>query len=228
MNVKVYVIYHDDESRKKVEQLEIYPQIELIQVEQSKYFESDIFRLMRKREIDWKYLDYVGIITYKIFELLPGFKFSDLLKEIAGDYDVYSLFNSKNDKLLKQAEKYHPGFSIRWNNLLVQLGYQSESVAVDPTVIFFRNWWVAKSSLVLSYIDLVEKIRNILDDPNEPLYSSFYDNSRYSGNITSEKLKMMCHRPHYTFHAFILERLPCWFFHISGATVKKSSLGRSI
>ena len=78
--------------------------------------------------------------------------------------------------------------------------------------IFWNNYWMCKSNILNNYIDFFINFVNIIDK-NIELTNLINLNAYYGGNLNSEQLLKITGFPYYTYHCFILERLPCFYFN---------------
>ena len=163
---------------------------------------------------DWKDFDYVGTLSWKASQkirLLDMDKLGNILDVLP--FDVVPFYVS-NLELLKASNWSHPDFKKIWITIIRNLGY-SEDIAVDDSIIpFYCNYWITKPDLMLKYIEFFNKAKSLIDT-NEDIQGYISNDSGYVGALSRERCQELFGKPYYTYHPFIYERLPCFYFWIS-------------
>ena len=171
-------------------------------------FESNFFNYLNSHQNEWINKKYVGLITYSIADKISVFDFNELSQK---DTDVISFNNYYLTTMVKHAEVRHKNFIYIWKYILNKLGYDSNDCVSDDIPSYFNNYWMAKPEWMLKYIAFFNKAINIIENDDE-ISSYLYQNSNYNGKLPPNKLIEISGKPYYTFHPFIIERLPCFFF----------------
>lgn len=214
-NVCIYVTYHSEESKQTVRHLEDYPNIfRFVLLPNDKYFENAVFQY-HLDNLD-KVQDYecVGHVTYSYQNKGPGYDFDLLASKylLSNACDFVALRSAKLHNLYKFAETWHPGFLKVWERLIYLLGYGDFRKYPVP-YSFYCNYWMTKKDTFTKYAHLVVRAMKLMD--TDPLLKDLSNrDSGYQGTMKTlpkEKLIAMTGYPYYTFHPFVLERLPCFF-----------------
>jgi hypothetical protein len=219
----IYCLFYDDASRVKAQALErLYPQsVRLLKVGQDLYYEGQAFRMLMERADEWKDKSYVGTIAYSFVEKC-GVMF-DLDKVVAHAaaqaVDVVAFLPTFTD-MLQQANDCHPKFQELWHCLLcLGMGF-AYGQAHDRNIRgFYCNYWMARPSWMLSWIAFYLRAQHILDTAGGEFKERLYSDANYSGKLPCAALTAISGRPYYTYHPFLMERLPCFFFHHHNASL---------
>ena len=219
-NILIYVLYHDDESYNIANKLKFHPWAKLHKLNTTKYYESYFFNNLLEKQDEWINKKYVGTFTYSIINKIPICNPNELAKL---DYDVISFNNYIILPMIKQAEYSHPGFINIWSYILQKLG--CSDYLSDEIPCYFNNYWMARPKLMIEYINFFKSVINIMETDSN-LQTALNQNTGYKGNLTSQQLINISGKPYYTFHPFILERLPCYFFWSSRSTGRRGGGNR--
>lgn len=206
MSIKCYVCHHEtEESRLIVEEvLRRFQYMLPYKLNSTKMFESEFFMNV---DID-ESSKYIGMLTYRVTSrshvlmLNIGYILSYC------DTDVVSVNYNRSDTLTK-AEFFHSGFKNIWVQLMKKIlpDLSEKDVWNDEIPMFYNNYWFAKPKVILEYREFLKKAVDALEEIPE-----VYLDSGYSvGNTPKEALEKITGKPYYTFHSFVLERLPCIF-----------------
>jgi hypothetical protein len=134
----------------------------------------------------------------------------------SNDADVISFINT-NQSLVEQAKYHTPLFLKAWTILLQKMGYETTVSLSKEIPLFVCNCWIAKPQWMERYIDFAMHAMSLI--MTDPLLKDLcYNDSKYNaGNLCTDKLILISGKPFYTFHPFLLERLPCFFFWVNNA-----------
>ena len=112
-----------------------------------------------------------------------------------------------------------------WEELLTKMGFEREDV-LDPNIPFFPcNSWMGTPGFVKRYKAFALKTAAFIEDDPE-LHFRAYQNAYYAGRMSKQALAAISGGyPWYTYHAFIFERLPCFFAWITNTKVYATSFG---
>ena len=218
-DILIYILYHNQESYNMASRFLKFKWAKLRKIYSTKYFESIVFLYLDKNRDEWINKKFVGFLTYNSYKKTILFDIEYLVNEYS-NYDVISFNNYYNSPLLIQAESVHPSFINIWEQLLLLLNYDLNDILSLKIPLFFNNYWMAKPLWLSKYIDFYKNIIYIMENNNNIKYL-LYNNSNYTGKLLEYPtiLIKMCGRPYYTFHPFILERLPCFFFWVHKAKI---------
>lgn len=232
--MSIYIIYHDNASSVKANELctlwqkenvAVYP---ILVSKNSILFENQIFDELKKRKDEWQHKDYVGITSYSMMDKLKNFskqeiqlKWGKILGHLKSeDIDVASIYNVNFKKkehpisLIESTVFQHGlNFIKAWENILFAMNYNKADIYDKDVKGFLCNWWVAKPTRMQEYIDFFDKVNSHVNKSKLAkqlvMENSFYE----SGHLSKTDLIEQFNIPHYPLYPFILERLPCFFFH---------------
>jgi hypothetical protein len=219
----IYVICHNEHSLaiagKTVQNISW---AKPVLIRSTKYFESIVYMDMFPFHYnEWKDLDYVGSISYKI-AAATQFGFEQLSTLIAvghaAGYDVIPFVRS-NHNLIKTAVVSHPQtFAPAWYALLEALEF-SDTVASNHSAnlkAFYRNAFVCRpAEMLLLSTSMSTAIMKV--NMNSALSHLFEQDSHYKGE-KSVSLRIFG-KTYYELHPFVFERLPVFFFNMMQARV---------
>lgn len=218
-DILIYILYHNQESYVMASRFLKFKWAKLRKIYSTKYFESIVFLYLDKNRDEWINKKFVGFLTYNSYKKTILFDIEYLVNEYS-NYDVISFNNYYTSPLLIQAESVHPSFINIWEQLLLLLNYDLNDILSLKIPLFFNNYWMAKPKWLSKYIEFYINILYIMENNNNIKYL-LYKNSNYTGKLLEYPtvLIKMCGRPYYTFHPFIIERLPCFFFWVNKAKI---------
>jgi hypothetical protein len=203
----IYIAYHDDNSYEKIKQYDNHPAFKLIKINQTKYFESDIFNYLNDNQKEWKDKKYVGIVTYS-FERKRNMTLLEVLERINNTPYNNNIFYF--NKLEKYKSFRHGNMDLIIDMTLTNLGMYSDYK--NKELIFYSNYFVTTPYLMLAYISFLNECKRIFEF--EPFSSLLYEDAKYyEGVLHKDKLLQMTGKPYYTHHCFVVERLPCIYFN---------------
>lgn len=218
-DILIYILYHNHESYKLALNFKKFKWAKLRKIYSSKYFESNIFLYLDNNRNEWINKKFVGILTYNSYKKVKLFDI-DLLAKKYHNYDLIPFNNYYNNPLLVVSEYYHPSFINIWEKLLLLMNYDINDILSLKIPAFYNNYWMAKPEWIIKYIDFYKKVIYIMENNND-VKNMLNQNSKYMGKLLEypEILIKICSRPYYTFHPFIIERLPCFFFWVHKAKI---------
>lgn len=187
------------------------------------YLESVMyFHTLQSRQGEWEHADYVGTISHSADTKIQSLDLNRTIQP-AKDIDAEVVcFMYRGDPLLGAAEKWHPGFTEIWSGALESMGYTKESCLSPSIPSFYANYWCATPPMMMQYMNFFKKFKFALETV-ESIQFRLWSDSGYLergveiARLTREKCMCIWGQPWYTFHAFICERVPCFFFHHIGA-----------
>lgn len=205
---QVHLCFHDGVENFVESVLYRHPYMIPYRLHSTKYFESEFFMNV---DVDMS-ADYIGMVTYSIVHKPNIFK-TNILKILESATEDIVAFHVLPSERIEETDKDHPKFTRIWKRLAEKLGVSPE--CHEP--MFFCNYWVAKPEVVKKYQEFIKKAVELLEEDSE----NVYDDACYvSGKLSKEKLIEITGRPHYTYHPFVLERLPCLFTHVNSFSVR--------
>ena len=93
------------------------------------------------------------------------------------------------------------------------MGYPGHQILSRTIPLVQCNYWMAKPELMQDYINFAKKIKQRMDETSDGgLQALLYSDSQYRGQLSKERLVQISGKPYYTYHPFICERLPGFFF----------------
>jgi hypothetical protein len=205
----VYCLYHDSEKSEKYTNiiLEKYKWMIPYKLNSTLHFENEIILNM---DIDISKL-YVGQVTYNLardkFDIFEYINIEKLLE--TANTDVVTLYHNPYETIKQQ----NSTFINIWTRLLKKLLPEHIYVISDSIKLFYCNFWFAKPEVMKEYQEFLKRAIVLLEEDPE-----VYEDSGYvsQSNIPKERLIQISGKPYYTYHPFILERLPCVFFWYRG------------
>jgi hypothetical protein len=91
---------------------------------------------------------------------------------------------------------------------------------IEPTIPIHSNYFIAKKDIYVKYVNEVLKPAVELLETDEYLVSKIFNDANYPAGLNKEDLKKYTGLEHYTFHAFVLERLlSVWLENNNNITV---------
>ena len=121
------------------------------------------------------------------------------------------------------------GFEVLdvWVALLTRMGYHRQDVLNTSIPLFPTNAWMATPDFMSKYQAFAREAQMAIEDDVD-LHIRMYEDAKYNGHMSPQLLaELSGGYPFYTMHAFIFERLPCFFAWISNTKVYAVSLGGS-
>jgi hypothetical protein len=221
-DILIYILYHNQESYIMATKFLKFKWAKLRKIYSTKYFESIVFLYLDKNRDEWINKKFVGFLTYNSYTKMMLFDIEYLVNKYS-DYDLIAFNNNYNKPLLIQAETVHPSFINIWEQILLLLNYDINDILSLKMPLFYNNYWMAKPSWLSKYIEFYKNILYIMEN-NKNIKYLLYKNSKYTGKLLEypEILIKICGRPYYTFHPFIIERLPCFFFWAHKAKIHQA------
>ena len=173
---------------------------------------------------------YVGFLSWKARDKLrplPSLRFITekiLSSAHAPPPDVlyFSRASPNPSKtMLENACACHPQFKELWVALLTQLGYSSEDALRGNIPFIAYNYWIASVSWAQRYRDFMLRVVDVLSSwgTTSKMGRILHSDSNYKGRLSTEEKIQIFGFPHYTYHPFLLERLPGFFFFKEGANM---------
>ena len=212
--IRIYVLCYNEITKQSA--LREYGDKEwakVLYIETTALLENIMYdKLLLENYEDWKDFDYVGTISWKASHkiILPDMvSLSEHLDSIP--YDIISFYTLQQN-LVEHGTYYHPKFKSLWLKMFRNMDISDEQ-ALDPSIpAFFCNYWITTPTLMLKYIEFFKKSKDILDNSAD-IQEEIYEDSTYNGGtLSNEKCIELFGKPYFTYHVFLYERLPCFFF----------------
>jgi hypothetical protein len=214
MKIIIYVLCYDEYTENVSRCVYgIYPWCRIFRMpEPSVYLEFSMYtRYLQELRSEWADADFVGTLSWKAYQkVLIG----DIAEAIAsaGGKSFVPFFLYRGNALA-QANHAHPLFSRIWVRLLSRMGYPGHQILSRTIPLVQCNYWMAKPDLMQEYINFAKKIKQRMDETSDGgLQALLYSDSQYRGQLSKERLVQISGKPYYTYHPFICERLPGFFF----------------
>jgi hypothetical protein len=225
-NTLLYIVYHDEESKKRAEKYEKEPWARLMFIESTKYLESDAYRVLAGREEEWRDKAYVGVIKHSFEDKTSLFDFAALC-EVSGA-DVLTFVGPESHSpdtqgmsMVRTARRCHMFFPTIWAHVLVtRMGLEETKVFSEDIPAFYSNFWIARTPLFKEYLRIYGIVRDIMER-DELIRPVLFQNAAYFQHIDTERLTQIMGVPYYPYHPFIMERLPCLVFWLLGANIQQ-------
>lgn len=219
--MKVFQIYFEHDQLAGLEK-EFFP---YYNYDCSVYFENSVIRELIEIGAH-KRSEYFGVVSYKLRTKL-GFtkdnwrnnknianistqdftpkQFNEQLYK--GKPDAMSFQRHVPHDCITVADGFHPGFKKHWIELMSKIGYKWEPTQFQD--VFYCNYQVVKSDIYGRYVK--ELLAPAMDEME--MMSGLYDRCHYPNSLPTN-LKEKWGVDHYTFHAFLCERMFTYFAHI--------------
>lgn len=220
--MKVYQIYFDKEQYKELEP----SYIPYFNPKCTVFFEAEVIRKLVEagEHLD---TDYFGVVSYKLrsklgyikenwknnknianistAEFTPEKFEEELMKHKP---DVMSFQRHAPHDPVAVANQFHPGFKSFWEAIMKGIGYQWIPERYEDIV--YCHYMVMKPELYQRYVkEMLAPAMDFMKGMPE-----LYNDSGYRRGLLPENLKKEWGINHYSFHAFLTERMPSYFIHI--------------
>lgn len=224
-SILLYLVYHDESSRKVAEKYMSYPWARLLYIPSTKYLESIAYHMVKDLEHEWRDKEYVGVLKYSFEGKTPFYDFEAICAQ--DSYDLFTFVgpdhhapSTQHLSMIQNAVSYHPLFSTIWAHLLIACCRIDGSDAFSNEIpAFYSNYWIARTLYFKEYLAFFETVYQLMEtDPNiKPLLEQ--DSCYSERHISEEKLQQIMGAPFYKYYPFLMERLPCFFFWKVGAHI---------
>ena len=200
-----------------------FPWAKPIMIPTTFYLESVMYTtILQRRRTEWEHAEYVGTIAHtavqKLYDLSGIY---DTLRHASNEHGDVAAFLYRGDSLLAAAEKWHPGFLRIWAASLRYLGFPLDKVMSEEIPSYYCNYWAATPETMKDYIQFFKSFTHALE--TLPFVSDeVWNDSSYSGRgpdiagLSSDQCMKIWGVEHYPFHPFVCERIPCFFFWVTG------------
>lgn len=217
MTTKIFLAYHNED----ISQFN-HPDIIPIKLDQTEYFESEIFRMLTPDMIPDA--DYIGLITPSIFRKVPSLTIETLFTQKPDPFAKLSLWlpDALCDSI---AVKYHGQmYMVIYLWLLEQLNIPM--TIVNKYTAFYCNMWITKRPIFLEYLSLAKQAIKCLDSPPPHIQYALKTDSLYPGRLIGTGiLEKRFGKPYYPWQPFIMERLICAFAYLKETNGQSSLEG---
>jgi hypothetical protein len=191
--------------------------------------ESIVFQMLAEKEYldDWnrEEIEFVGILKYNFQEKMPFYDFPALCDAESAEWDTWTFVNNHEDNyqlpnpsMITYAGICHTLFPVLWF-LIFHPEVPLEKLFSPEIPAFYSNAWIVKKpvfhSLLTKWMPFAFQRMQC-----EPLQTLFYNNANYLQRLPEIRLKEIMKVPYYTYHCFVLERIPCLAFWIQGARIR--------
>jgi hypothetical protein len=218
-------LYHDRRSEQLAAFFKRYPWAHFHKLGKSIYFEAAFWPVLLMREHEWADKNYVGFASYSLVrkQSLTTFPMASIIQSAHGA-DVVTFYKFSDVGMITHAMQYHTHFEEVWLALLSKMGYAKHDILSVDIPFYPCNCWMAKPEWMKKFLMFAQKAVYIME--NDPLVRRLcFQNSNHTSNLTKKQLIEISGKPYYTYHPFITERLPCFFFWIEKAKVYDTNAG---
>lgn len=214
MKIIIYILCYDEYTENVSKCVYgMYPWCRVFRIpEPSVYLEFSMYTIyLPQLQSEWADADFVGTLSWKAFKKVLLDDVNAVI-EAAGENPFVPFFLYRGNALA-QATHAHPLFSRIWVRVLSRLGYPGHQIMSRTIPLVQCNYWMAKPELMRMYIDFAKKLKQRMDTPNDSgLRALLYSDSQYRGQLSKERLTEIFGKPYYTYHPFVCERMPGFFF----------------
>jgi len=150
--------------------------------------------------------DNIGFLTPNVFRKCGFRSINDLFKISVAENTIVGFYRLIHN-VLQQAHQFHGSTFIHlWNDILKRMNY-AEFVNRDFRGSF-SNLWVTKREIAINYIHFIRSVIETMKRTTGREASLLHSKINYpGGRLSSEILQRRTGYPHYTFHAFLCERM---------------------
>ena len=217
MKIRIYVLCYSDDTYIKA--TELYGQKEwakVVYIKSTVLFESIMYdSWLEENYDDWKDFDYVGTISWKApFKIrMPDIdKLAVFLENNKDNYDIAAFYHIDMN-MIDRTTYYHPKFRTLWIKILSKLGYSIDQILNNNIKGFYCNYWITTPKLMLDYINFFKKVKNVINNYQD-IQDDLWSDSKFQSTtlLTPEQCMQKFGIPHYPYHPFIYERMPCVYF----------------
>jgi hypothetical protein len=204
-SIKIFLLYNDEDISAFN-----HPDIIPVKLNQSKYFESEFFRMIEPEHIPD--VENIGIITPSLFKKCNGITLDSLLKMRPNPY-IVKLY-SMNEPSENQATHYHGIFFIvLWSWILEQ--YDISYLNFNEYASFYSNLWITRRDLFIEYLSFAKNTMKLIDNAPLRIKEVLETNPNYGhAKISTSVLELRFGKTYYPWEPFLMERLICLFIHL--------------
>lgn len=222
-SVRIFIISYDDYTENYAKKYLKYSWAYPIRLNKTtKYLEAIMYHEWLEQNYDlWKDFDYVGTLSWKFDQKIHIPNMTHILNTCKlRNIDIYPFYVIQNLPNLNYTfnNRCPKELKFIWVHLLKKLGYNEEKSLSINAKQFYSNYWICKRELMLDYCTFCKTVKDTLENSNE-LEEYVNSDSKYGGKLPIERLLKIFGKPYYTFHPFIFENLPCFYFWIKGFNI---------
>lgn len=172
---------------------------------------------------------FIGVIRYDYKRnVAPSCcDFGKVAEIMHGSYDVVGLypFAQQNHNMYQFAETCHPGFMVAWERLMKALGENDWAKHKDGAApaAFYCNMWMMKADKLAEFQGFLRRALEVMDSDAE-LVKLLNVDSKYKDVLVfldrNKAREVYGGVEYYPLHAFIQERLVCYWVHSRGLRLK--------
>jgi hypothetical protein len=210
MTTKIFLAYHDED----ISNFD-HPDIIPIKLDQTEYFESEIFRMLTPDMIPEA--DNIGIITPSIFKKVPELTIDLLFSKTPDPFTKFLVWmeHLPCDSLAVICHGQMYMVINMW--LLQQLNIPLN--ITNQYSGFYSNMWITKRELFVEYLALAKRAIKCMDNCPPHIQYALRTDPLYNGSLMGTGiLETRFGRPYYPWQPFIMERLICAFAHLKQAS----------
>jgi hypothetical protein len=200
----IYLLYNDEDISRFS-----HPQIIPLKIKtQNEFFESEAFREITTLP-DVK---NIGFITPAFFRK-QKLTLDELFIKIGSNRlpHTIGLVEAEENRLAFLTKFHGENFIKIWRWLITELGYSAH--INDDFKGFSANMWVSNREFVHNFIKVARKAMDLCENAPNHIKELLYSDTHYNGSIKHKCLEKFG-VPHYPFHPFIIENLPCFLAHL--------------
>jgi hypothetical protein len=209
MTTKIFLpYYHEDISEFN------HPDIIPIKLDQTEYFESEIFRMLTPDMIP--NADNIGIITPSFFKKVPGLTLNSLFNKQPNPFTKLVLWMEHIPCDILTIQYHGNAYMVIMPWLLQQLNIPVN--IINKYKAFYCNMWITKRQVFLEYLDLAKKAIKCIDSAPPNIKLALSTDPKYNGKLKgSGILEKRFGKSYYPWQPFIMERLICAFAYTKEA-----------
>jgi hypothetical protein len=127
------------------------------------------------------------------------------------NFDIVPFYVIDDKEFLNDVDIREPNNKIILNILFNELKYPKDYIK-NNFIEFYCNYWIAKSKIMLEYIDFFKKCKNIINT-NEEVQKYIWAYVEYRSELEDNDLIKIFGKKSYSSHPFVYERIPYLYFN---------------
>lgn len=210
-NLYIHILCHDDESEARSHR-DFPPYFLKLRLENHIFLET-AFYMHHVRVMTFPDGSWVGTLSHRALDKINKTKIVMFLKMNRRNLDAVALMPIRSN-FVSQMESHHAGLVQIFDELLLQMGEDPSLLRSPQLVPFYCNYWVARLSVVRAYSDWLQEVNRTINQSIK-LQEMLNQPSHY-GSWDPKKTQEIYGLPYLPLHAFLGERLVCYFFYSRG------------
>jgi hypothetical protein len=210
MSTKIFLAYYDEDISEYN-----HPNIIPIKLNQTEYFESEIFRMITPSMIP--NVDNIGMITPSFFKKVPGVTLDSLFNKVPNPFTKLLLWREHIPCDFLATQCHGEMYMVIMSWLLKELNIPIS--IINRYKGFYCNMWITKREIFLEYLELAKKAIKCIDSAPPNIKLALSTDPNYNGKLKETGiLEKRFGKSYYPWQPFIMERLICAFAYTKQAS----------